>query len=425
MLYDYDTYKLYLLDAAAKGSARVKVTMKAPVQPDILRDAVNAAIKRYPYFAVRLSVDARGGFVLSPNERPVMLVETSDQMPMLGSPQTNGHLLFVDYKGKNIYFNISHALAGARGYMPWVFTTIYAYVRQCFGMEVDAPEINKPESPLLPGECDVPTLGMMQSGAPAPDVDRGHGGLVLMEDILQEYFNPFKRSYEYRTYQFDEGPVLACAAENQTTVAGLFLMLMAKALDRVVPDTCAPICGGIVHNPAANWGMPNAHSDIETHVCLDYDRTMIRGDAKVMGTYTSAQIRRQTNPEYTRNCFRRYLEFIESIDQAQNLYDKRLTARTGMRSVLPAQALTYIVSYGGIIHLGGLADYVEAYYSLVEGNMTWTLTAMEGKIFAALIQNIREEKYVRALNTTFDQVGLSYRMRGPFRQHLAAHMLFR
>ena len=424
MRYNYDTYKLYLLDSNSKGAARIKVTMKEPVQPEILRSSINTAIRRYPYFAVQLSVDSKGGLVLSPNENPVVLVETSNQMPMLGSPMANDHLLFVDYRGKNIYFNISHSLAGGKGFMPWVFTTIYEYVRECFGVEAEAPGINKPESPLLPGECDVPTLEMLKSRTPVPDAYLGHGGLVLFEDILQEYLNPFKRSYEYRTYQFYEEPVLAYAAENQTTVAGVFLMLMAKALDRVLPDTVTPLCGGIVHNPTVKWGIPNAHSDIYTHICVDYDRAMIRGDAKAMGAYTSGQLRKQTDPEYTKSRFCKNLELIERIDQAEGLNEKRRYAREGMRSVLPTAALTYIVGYGGLIRLGGLADYVDAYYSLGEGNMMFTLTAMEGKIFAAFIQNIREEKYVRALNKTFDKAGLTYQMLGPFRQHLAAHKLF-
>ena len=421
MRYDYDTYKLYLLNPGCKGSARVKVTMKEPVNPDILRSSINVAIKRYPYFAVRLSVDSSGGFVLLPNALPVVLVETSDDMLMLGSSSTNDHLLFVDYREKNIYFNISHSLAGARGYMPWVFTTVYEYVRECFGVEVDAPEINKPESPLLPGECDIPTKELIMTKQPVPDGYRGHGGLVLFEDIFNEYLNPFKRSYEYRTYQFEEGPVLNYAGVNKTTVAGVFIMLMAKALDNVIPDKVTPLCGGILHNPLAKWGIPNAHSDVSTHVCIDYDRSMIRGNVLKMGEYTSKQLKDQTNPNYTKSLFCRNLDLIEMIDRAEGLNQKRMCAGMGIRSVLPATAMTYVVSYGGIIHLGGLKDYVDSYYNLIEGNMTLTLTAMEGRIFASFIQNIREEKYVTALNEVFDKAGFTYSMHGPFRQHLAMH----
>ena len=423
VLYSYDSYKLYLLDSVAKGSARVKVTMKEPVNPQMLRRAIDAAIKRYPYFAVRLSVDSYGGFVLSPNESPVVLVETSDRMPALAGPEANGHLLFADYRGNNIYFNISHSLAGAKGYMRWVFTTVCAYVRECYGVIADAPEISCPESPVLPGEWIVPTQESIPWGAPAREPSARPGTLVLMEDVLQEYLNPMKRSQEYRTWQFEEKQVLAYARENRTTVSGTFLMLMAKMLDRVLPDTVTPLCGGILHNPTANWGLPCAHSDISTHVFVDYDRAMIRGDDQAMGAYTSDQLKQQTDPSYTACCFGRYLDLLERIDRTVGHDAKRACAREGMRAILSGAAPTYVVSYGGLIRLGGLGDYVDAYYSLIEGNMTLTLTAMEGKIFAALIQNIREEKYVQALNDVFDRAGFRYRMQGPFRQRLAVHHL--
>ena len=421
MLYNYDSYKLYLLDGNSKGSARVKVTMKEEVDPDILSSSVNVAIKRYPYFAVYLSVDSKGGLVLSYNDSRVAVIKTSEQMPMLGERLVNGHLLYLDYRGKNIYFNISHALAGVRGYMPFVFTTVYEYVRECFGKEPFAPMVNKPESPILPGELVVPNMEMIRHLFRSLGVEKRQCGLVLFEDIFKEHLSPTKRSHEYRTYEFDEEPVLEYARANHTTVAGVFLMLQAKALDNVVSDRDTPLCGGIVHNPLVNWGLPLAHSDVETHVLLEYNRELLRGDTKKLGEYTKAELKRQTKPEYTGNLFRRYLELIERIDGSYGLNAKRWCARTGMLSVLPSSAVTYIVSYGGIVHMGELEEYVESFYNIIEGNMTLSLTARDGKIFAAFMQSIREEKYVNALNEAFHEAGFIYQMSGPFRQHLPAH----
>lgn len=423
MRYNYDSYKLYLLDSHSKGSLRVKVTMKFPVNFEILRSSVNQAIKRYPYLSVSLSVDSSGGLVLSRNDRPVVLVETSDEMPMLGSSETNGHLVFLDCRGRNIYFNISHSLSGTRC-LQFVFTTIYEYVRECFGVEADAPEINKPESPLLPGECDVPTMELLKTTSPVKKAYRGRGGLVLFGDILSEYFNPLKRSQEYRTYQFEEEPVFSFAKENHTSFSGVFLMLFAKALDRVLPDRTTPLCGGIVHNPVAKWGIPNAHSDVWTPVYLDYDRAMIRGNEKTMGEYTLRQLRSQTDPYYTKTFFRKTLELMEKIDRVNGLVNKHICAVTGLKSILPSTALSYIVSSGKSIHLGGLREYVEAFYTIIEGRMTLSISSMEGKIFAAFMQNIREEKYVKALNEVFDQAGFVYKMSGPFKQHIASHKIF-
>ena len=71
--------------------------------------------------------------------------------------------------------------------------------------------------------------------------------------------------------------------------------------------------------------------------------------------------------------------------------------------------------------MGELEEYVESFYNIIEGNMTLSLTARDGKIFAAFMQSIREEKYVNALNEAFHEAGFIYQMSGPFRQHLPAH----
>lgn len=43
--------------------------MKDEVDINVLDKADNASIKRYPYFAVKVTVDEDGGYVLVPNDR--------------------------------------------------------------------------------------------------------------------------------------------------------------------------------------------------------------------------------------------------------------------------------------------------------------------------------------------------------------------
>ena len=45
--------------------------MKDEVDIDVLDKAVNSAIRRYPYFAVRVTVDEDGGYVLVPNSKKI------------------------------------------------------------------------------------------------------------------------------------------------------------------------------------------------------------------------------------------------------------------------------------------------------------------------------------------------------------------
>jgi hypothetical protein len=89
-----------------------------------LKSAVNIAIKRYPYFAVRVGLDEDGGYVLESNPEEVVILGRTRHLPKLGSRAVNGHLLFVQCEGREINFYISHALCGGRGAQPWVMSTV-------------------------------------------------------------------------------------------------------------------------------------------------------------------------------------------------------------------------------------------------------------------------------------------------------------
>lgn len=118
MKYSLDTYRLYRSESMFSYTIRIVVNMKETVDPDILRHSVNIAIRRYPYFAVRVTVDKDGGYVLQPNQEPVVVLPEGKKVPELGSKQVNGHLLFVEYSGKTISFISAILFAEAKVLCP-------------------------------------------------------------------------------------------------------------------------------------------------------------------------------------------------------------------------------------------------------------------------------------------------------------------
>ena len=99
MKYSIDTYRLYQSEKYFAHTVRIHVRMKDEVDINILDKAVNAAIKRYPYFAVRVTVDEDGGYILVPNDKKIVVMPTVEKLPMIGSKSINDHLLFVDCAG--------------------------------------------------------------------------------------------------------------------------------------------------------------------------------------------------------------------------------------------------------------------------------------------------------------------------------------
>lgn len=166
MKYSMDTYRLYSSEKIFSFAIRVRVKMKEDVDIDVLRNAANTAVRRYPYFRKEIVLAEDGGYELIPNGRDVVVIPTTDKLPCLCSEEVNRHMLFIDTEGRDIYFNISHSLCGGRGALPWVMTTVYEYVVEKFNVIPDAPGIRKPDSDLLEGEDTEPSLDLLTDEEP-------------------------------------------------------------------------------------------------------------------------------------------------------------------------------------------------------------------------------------------------------------------
>ena len=83
MKYSFDTYSLYKDEKRFAFVVRAKVRMKETVDIDVLRVAANKAIKRYPYFAVKIEIDENGAYVRVPNDKEVAVLEMGNKTPYL------------------------------------------------------------------------------------------------------------------------------------------------------------------------------------------------------------------------------------------------------------------------------------------------------------------------------------------------------
>ena len=196
MKYSVNTYRLYQNEKLFAHTVRIHVRMKKPVDMDVLDRAVNNAITRYPYFAVRVTTDDDGGYVLAPNDKKIVVLPTSKKLPRVGSDSVNNHLLYVDCAGNDIFFNISHTMCGGRGFLPWVMTNVYEYVKEKYSVEPDSPDIRKAGSELLPGETSEPAMEMLTTEEPIYK-RKIQKAPALGLDYLNGLFNPFKRNPNY------------------------------------------------------------------------------------------------------------------------------------------------------------------------------------------------------------------------------------
>ena len=422
-MHSLDTYRLYADEKTFSFAVRVRVVMKEQVDIHALDRAVNRAIRRYPYFSVKVRLDDDGAYILVPNESPVAVITSSKDLPRLGSREVNDHLAFVDCKGRNIFFNISHSLCGGKGFMPWVMTNVYEYVRERYGTEPFAPGINKWDSELLPTETMEPSADTLTDEPPIYEY-KSKKPVVMIGDYMNGMYNPFARHPNYRIFAIKQADLLPFIKNNDSSVASFFLIAMAKTMDKVLPPKNKVIGGEIAHNPRESLGIPDAHVDILSHVHIDYEREMLGQSIEKLGTMTRGQIILQTDPSVSHGQLRRQLGFYEELDKIKGIAEKRrYYAAHDPSSGKEAQHGTYIVNYTGNVDWGELADYVDSYVIIVEGHLLLEITSLADKIFVSFMQLIDTDKYADAFRCVLDEMGIPCVVKGPYNKNMTKHLL--
>ena len=422
-MHSLDTYRLYADEKTFSFAVRVRVVMKEQVDIHALDRAVNRAIRRYPYFSVKVRLDGDGAYILVPNESPVAVITSSKDLPRLGSREVNEHLAFVDCKGRNIFFNISHSLCGGKGFMPWVMTNVYEYVRERYGTEPFAPGINKWDSELLPTETMEPSPETLTDEPPIYEY-KSKKPVVMIGDYMNGMYNPFARHPNYRIFAIKQADLLPFIKNNDSSVASFFLIAMAKTMDKVLPPKNKVIGGEIAHNPRESLGIPDAHVDILSHVHIDYEREMLGQSIEKLGTMTRGQIILQTDPSVSHGQLRRQLGFYEELDKIKGIAEKRrYYAAHDPSSGKEAQHGTYIVNYTGNVDWGELADYVDSYVIIVEGHLLLEITSLADKIFVSFMQLIDTDKYADAFRSVLDEMGIPCVVKGPYNKNMTKHLL--
>lgn len=124
-----DTYLLYESrpNALSNTNIRFALELTEDINGEILSEAANEAIRRYPYFSVRIKI-RNGSYIFIPNTLPVVVMKTKTPSAPLGSKEVNYHLNYIDYTDDTIYFNISHSITDAAGYIPFIKSVLYQYL---------------------------------------------------------------------------------------------------------------------------------------------------------------------------------------------------------------------------------------------------------------------------------------------------------
>ena len=402
-----DTYLLYETRKNSPSNTNIRFALEITedVNGDILRTAVNEAIKRYPYFSVRIEIKD-GAYILVPNPLPIVVMETKLPSAALGSQEVNYHLNYIDYCDDMIYFNVSHSITDAAGYIPFIKSVLYQYLIRVHDEPLSPEGVLLPYSEFLEGEFDFPELGSL----PQPDYTYKRDskmGYFPMEDYIQAMKNPDFRNEGYYCITMKQREFMKYIHTNDASPAAILSVLMFKALAPLFPEDADTLSAGIAFNFRKDVGCPKAFHSISTALHAVYKRSYLDFPVEKLGTITRGMITLQTQPENSVIHMRDVLEFYEKVDSLKTIDEKRdFCLKEGLFT--KGCKDTYNVSYVGRTDFGSMNKYVRSLNTLAYGNLLVEINAIGNMFYITLNQMVKTDKYIRAFLNTLLETGLTY-----------------
>lgn len=391
--------------------------MNDDVKGDVLNGAVQRAIKRYPHFAVQVTVDDDGGYVLQPNSRPIYVGPTQAPTLALGSDAVNRHLVFVDYEGCDIYFNIHHTLTGGIGLVELMKTVLYEYVSEAYSIRLATDDIRMADSQLIDGETDYPDISRL-SKQYAPKSYSGGDGYSMSADYMEAYMNPQNAGDFYFAIDIPKASLMDYCKRVGGSPTSVLTVLMTKVMYKVLPEDADGVVAGIIHNFRDEVECPVTYRDMVRSIYVPISRQQASLRVQELNTLTRQTMLEQTCPEYGLAELQRITTDYLQTDALPTLAEKQQYNMQHSRYVSCPRATFGISYFGRQLSWGALTAYISAVHAISEGHLMLEMIPVGEKFCISFYQVLSSRKYIDAFIALLTQEGLAYEVSGPMKKNL-------
>lgn len=393
----------YLCSEKMPFGIRVEVALKYEICGEVLERAVNTAIKRYPYFAVKI-VKSGEEFITEKNDLPIKVFQGDLPYP-LGSKEVNYHIVALSYSENKIDFNITHVITDGNGFTPFVKSVLYYYLCGHLKTELAPEDIRLADDELLEGE----------TSNPYPEKE--------MAEALPFYRTPEKEflrladcgyvtegdpiSYCFHAKQSD---VMKFSHENDASPCALLSSIMTKAIWTVHPDENKDIVSALSFNMRPALKAENNYRMLCKTIDVRYPKLLDKRKVREICTCTRGAVMVQSQPENVlyyaenkKNELQKLLSLPDIKAKCDVLSDKALKDSVNN---------TFSVSYVGRVDYGSLTEHIENIKIFTDGSTYKTIfieiSSFGEWFYISMQQGFSSDVYYKALLQQFKENGIEF-----------------
>ena len=412
-----DTYLLYEYMKKIPFTVRMKACLDAEIDGKLLYEAAQEAITRFPYFRVKITIDEGQNYVLSPNDKPIVVIPERDRDLILGSDEVNGHLFAITYRKDCVWFNFSHSICGAVGGLFWVKATLYLYMTKKYG-PIDPPkDIKLPGTPVSDEELAFPDADRLPNDEPPSRYTGGHTNLHLGR-TLKFLLNPFRKDNYYYQIDIPTKDFMEYANKIDGSPNTILTAMMFKVTSGFLKEKEGTFLSGRIAADYRNdIGADLSYRDFVRFIYVKYEWSMKDESIQKLNMRARGPIIAQNSSELSCERFRRLVNVHKMIDEQPTLKEKKALAlknsafRSDPRS-------TYVISYVGQTDWGGMDAHIKGFYTITDGDLMVELNALKDT-FCITYQLIdKDRKPVDLFCKVLEGEGIPYKVSDRFTRYM-------
>lgn len=382
------------------------VTLKEPVDIEILSSVVEELRSRYPFFYGKVKVEEED-LVVEPNPLPIV-VRNSWEPIHLFSKESNYHFMSIKVDGNRFAVEFSHAFSDGTGFMPYLKSLLYCYITKKTGEKLD------PTGFSLPGE-EIPES---ETGNPFESYDLDAVDLADPKPLshdqiyrLPEKITGEKNHWQITFMQLPEDPVMAYCKKNGATPNVLFATLLAKVIRRLDPESEKVIRVGVAIDGKSIIGNMNNYRAFPEFAHLDYYKEQENDD--FVATLKSK--RTELKEEATVDKILRFVKGMKIGCEKLKPFPLQIKVDLTQKAFIErATSVSVVVSYVRTKSFGPLDPYIEELYGIAEPSfedVVCELKSLNGSFFLSYIQTFEDERFFKLFLEEMDTLGIPYEIK--------------
>ena len=404
--------RFYLTWAGEKMSWTVRLTLKMrdAVDGDLLRQAVELARQRYPYYQVKLGMrkDANGTeyYVYEDNSEPWVVSEGEKPVQLI-SPESNNHLLAFCYWDDCIAIDFFHCLTDGTGAYNILRTLLYEYSCRRYDATLSRQGIRVTGDDISSAEWEDPAAQPKPDNLdpfPVPERKRCINLTTQAKTAVNE-------AVETVNILVEEQEMMKYVSSSDTSPATLVSLLLTRAIARLHPDVTEGVpMVALAINQRPALSCPQAGQTLASALRLTLNDEMRGMNLEMQQTIFRGMVVLLSNKD----------NVIENFWQTQNtqdLFEKVPTLEGRHQAMAKAFSVvtstgTACVSYVGKANLGAAEQYVSEMYTeaFTPYALAIEMSAVGGTFCISLMQRFADDTYLDAFFDELRQMGIGYRL---------------